>query len=129
MNKPRVLYIFKHDPFGIGGGATASRNFFYAFLQVYQGYDFDVLVAEELLEKIPLGQAAREGKEGGLKAAAWLSSVPYQASGIIRDKLKEESMDKLYLEIEIPLVYSLYSMEKLTNTKTIMVIPLSLEVY
>lgn len=53
MNKPRVLYIFKHDPFGIGGGATASRNFFYAFLQVYQGYDFDVLVAEELLEKIP----------------------------------------------------------------------------
>ncbi len=106
-------YEDRIDDVGIGA---------YLLNPLQSDYDYDVIARDyldltlpsrkELLEKISLAQAVREEKEGGLKAAGWLSSVPYQASGIIRDKLKKESMEKLYLEIEKPLVYSLYSMEK-----------------
>lgn len=50
----RILYITKHDLFGLGGGATASRNFLEAFITLFKDYEFDVLLCEELLDKIPL---------------------------------------------------------------------------
>lgn len=42
----KVLYIFKHDPFGISGGSKASRHFFEAFETIYANVSFDILVAD-----------------------------------------------------------------------------------
>ena len=85
-------------------------------------YDYDALARvylsrtipsrKELLEKTLLTQAIADGKETGTQVAAYLSRIPYEVSGIILDKLKEQSMDTLYYEIEKPLVYTLYLMEK-----------------
>lgn len=51
-NNMRILYITKHDPFGLGGGATASRNFMEAFITIFPDYEFDILICDELLHKI-----------------------------------------------------------------------------
>ncbi len=85
-------------------------------------YDYDVIAKDhldqllpsrkELLEKMSLAQAVREGKEGGIRIAGYLSSVPFMVSDVLRRKLQEKSMDRLYEEIEKPLVRSLYGMEK-----------------
>ena len=49
----RILYVTKHDLFGWGGGATASRNFLEAFVTLFKDYEFDILLCEELLNSIP----------------------------------------------------------------------------
>lgn len=42
----------------------------------------------------------------------YLSVVPFASAGNIKDSLKQKEMYKLYKEIELPCVYSLYEMEK-----------------
>lgn len=46
----RVLYILKHNPWGIGGGCYACRNYLDAFVEVFKGADFDVCICEEYLK-------------------------------------------------------------------------------
>lgn len=50
--KMKILYILKHNPWGIGGGCYACRNYMDAFRDVFHGADFDVLVCEEYLKDI-----------------------------------------------------------------------------
>ena len=40
----KVLYILKHNPWGIGGGCYASNLYFTAFLEVFKDYQFDILL-------------------------------------------------------------------------------------
>lgn len=42
MNK--ILYITKHNPWGIGGGNVASKIYLYAFLQVFKDYQIDLCI-------------------------------------------------------------------------------------
>ncbi|MGN0152391.1 MAG: DNA polymerase I [Wujia sp.] len=43
---------------------------------------------------------------------SYLSVVPYMAEPVITERLKENGMDSLYRDIELPCVYALYDMEK-----------------
>lgn len=46
----KILYILRHNPWGIGGGCYACRNYLEAFIEVFKNAYIDVLVCEEYLE-------------------------------------------------------------------------------
>lgn len=43
----RILYIFKHNPLGIGGGSTASLHYFQAIRDIFPDAVFDVVLNKE----------------------------------------------------------------------------------
>ena len=46
----KILYILKHNPWGVGGGSYASNLYLSAFLNVFSDYHFDVLICDYCLE-------------------------------------------------------------------------------
>ncbi len=46
----KILYILKHNPWGIGGGCYACRSYLEAFHEAYPGAEMDVLICEEYLK-------------------------------------------------------------------------------
>lgn len=46
----RILYILKHNPWGIGGGCYACRNYLELFSELFKDSCFDVLICSEYLE-------------------------------------------------------------------------------
>lgn len=50
MNKKKILYILKHNPWGVGGGCYACRNYMDAFMDVFHDADFDFCICEEYLK-------------------------------------------------------------------------------
>lgn len=51
----KVLYILKHNPWGVGGGCYASKSYLYAFLEVFKHAQFTVLICSEYKKDIPYG--------------------------------------------------------------------------
>lgn len=45
----KILYILKHNPWGIGGGCYACKNYFYAFTDIFSSCTFDVLYCSEFV--------------------------------------------------------------------------------
>lgn len=45
----RILYVLKHNPWGIGGGCYACRNYLQLFSEVFHGTEMDVCICEEYL--------------------------------------------------------------------------------
>ena len=74
----------------------------------------DLLVPskQDLLGKSAIGQAAREKPQELLQYGCWAAYVSLRAADVLGAKLKEEGMWKLYREIEMPLIYTLYEMER-----------------
>ena len=85
------------------------------------GYDYDVISADylgitlddkkELVGKKEINIISFED-DNLCKYMAYMSVVPYMAKDSILNKLNETEMYKLYKDIELPCVYSLYDMEK-----------------
>lgn len=48
-----VLYILKHNPWGIGGGCYASKSYLYAFLNTFDKAQFTILICSEYKKDIP----------------------------------------------------------------------------
>ena len=48
----RILYILKHNPWGIGGGCYACNNYFTLLTEVFKKATFDVLICEEYIKNI-----------------------------------------------------------------------------
>ena len=46
----KLLYILKHNPWGIGGGCYACRNYLELFTELFKDSCFDVLICSEYLE-------------------------------------------------------------------------------
>lgn len=55
----RILYILKHDPWGIGGGCYASRNYFEVFTTILSNYEFDILCCEEFSASITVHSSTK----------------------------------------------------------------------
>lgn len=66
----------------------------------------------DLLSKLSYSQAFQEKGEELFQYAAFQAAVPFQASEALEGKLKDTGMQQLYQEIEMPLVYTLYEMER-----------------
>ena len=45
----RILYVLKHDPWGIGGGCYACRNYLQLFSEVFREAEMDVCICKEYL--------------------------------------------------------------------------------
>lgn len=52
----RILYILKHDPWGIGGGCYACHNYLEAFYEVFKGSEMEILVCAEYLVYGKIGE-------------------------------------------------------------------------
>lgn len=49
----RILYILKHNPWGIGGGCYACRNYLVAFTSGLSDAQFDICINDEYFSQIP----------------------------------------------------------------------------
>lgn len=85
-------------------------------------YDYDDLARDylemtvpsqaDLLGKRQLSVALEDGDEKAGVCACYMSYIPWKALTVLEEKLKETGMYDLFTEIEMPLIYSLYRMEK-----------------
>ncbi len=66
----------------------------------------------DILGKLTLSAALKEKPEQFLIYAGYLSYVAFAAAKKVKDELKQAGVWELYTEIELPLIYSLYRMEK-----------------
>lgn len=48
----KVLYITKHNPWGTGGGCSASNMYFEAFRNVFAGFEIDFCIADSISETL-----------------------------------------------------------------------------
>lgn len=66
----------------------------------------------DLLGKKTLAAALGEELPEAVTSACYMAYVAYKASGVLKERLEKEGMLKLYREMEMPLIYSLYHMEQ-----------------
>lgn len=50
----KILYILKHNPWGIGGGCYACRNYLELFSEIFKDMHIDVLICSEYLKNAKL---------------------------------------------------------------------------
>lgn len=46
----KILYILKHNPWSIGGGCYACRNYLELFIEFFKNSEFNVLICEEYMK-------------------------------------------------------------------------------
>jgi DNA polymerase-1 len=66
----------------------------------------------DLLGKESLPSALRAEREEAVRCAGWMAMVPFRAAETVRRKLREEGMEDLYRQVELPLIVSLNRMER-----------------
>jgi len=85
----------------------------YGYEDIARDYLNHVLPSKtELLGKLSLTKAQEEKPEEFLKYCCYTSLIPFLAQSILQEKLKEQGMLSLYETIEMPLIFTLYHMEK-----------------
>lgn len=67
---------------------------------------------EDLLSKSSLEEAAEQKKEAFLQYVCYSAYIAYCASEVLEQRLEATGMKELFEQIEMPLVYSLYDMER-----------------
>lgn len=84
-------------------------------------YDYDDIAAAFLKNEIPSRKELLGKKdinafvfddEDVIKHFAYLSAIPFMAKDSIKKMLEDENLLQLYMNIELPCVFSLYDMEK-----------------
>lgn len=84
-------------------------------------YDYDDLARDyldlavpsktELLGKEKLGTALIRGEENAVSCACYLGYIAWKSMPVLEKKLTEQGMIRLFRDMEMPLIYSLYHME------------------
>ena len=74
--------------------------------------DLVVLARKEVCGKQELSEAFSPENEKTVNMAGLLSYVPRKACPVLKEKLKEQGMEELYLQIERPVTATLFDMEK-----------------
>lgn len=85
-------------------------------------YDYDDLARDylsmtvpskaDLLGKRSLGAALKEEEEKADICLCYMGYIPWKSAEVLEEKLKETGMWELFLNMEMPLIYSLYHMER-----------------
>lgn len=85
-------------------------------------YDYDDLARDylgltvpsqaDLLGKVKVSLALEQEEEKAGICACYMAYVPWKAAAVLKEKLKETEMYQLFVDIEMPLIYSLYHMEQ-----------------
>lgn len=66
----------------------------------------------DLIGKVPYAQAMREQPQQFLEAVCYPAYTAYHAMDVLMEKLAAAGMQKLFTDVEMPLVYTLSDMEK-----------------
>ena len=66
----------------------------------------------DLLGKQSLAKALEAEAPEAVTCGCYMAYVAYKAAGVLKERLENEGMLKLYREMEMPLIYSLYHMEQ-----------------
>ena len=85
-------------------------------------YDYDTLAKDYLSEDLPsrmdllgkgqIGDLLVREEEKAADCVCYMAYAVWKSAGILKKRLLDEEMYTLYTEIEMPLIYSLYHMEK-----------------
>ena len=99
-------------------GAVAA----YLLNPLKDSYGYDDLAADylgltlpsksELLGKAGLGQELAAGNEKAAECLGYMAFTAAKTAPILEEELEQTGMDRLYREIELPLIYSLFHMEQ-----------------
>lgn len=95
----KILYVLKHNPWGIGGGCYACRNYLQLFSEVFADSEIDACVCEEYLEKadvdgypnvkfVPVQQ-----RHMFSKIMSIFSGVMHRHQSVVKTLLKERNYD------------------------------------
>lgn len=90
---------------------TDTRNCFDATVAAYLLYPLKNNYTYEDVAREQLNLLIDEKAEEQVKAC-YEAFTAYAASSVLWDKLKEYQMDRLFTDIEMPLIFTLYDMEK-----------------
>lgn len=66
----------------------------------------------DLIGKENLGDLLETGDEKAVTCACYMGYIAWKAAEPLKSRLEQEEMYKLYTEIEMPLIYSLWHMEQ-----------------
>ena len=66
----------------------------------------------DLLGRQSLAKALEAEATEAVTCGCYMAYVAYKAAGVLKERLEKEGMLKLYREMEMPLIYSLYHMEQ-----------------
>ena len=110
------LSVPEDGPIGDAGVAAYLLN------PLKDRYEYDDLAADylgltlpgqtELLGKGDLGKELLSGNEKAGEVLSMMAFTALKASRILEEELRNTGMDRLYRDIELPLVYSLFHMEQ-----------------
>ena len=95
----KILYVLKHNPWGIGGGCYACRNYLQLFSEVFAGADMDVCICREYLtserkKEYPKAHFYPVGPRGFItKAMTVFTGVMHRHQSIVEALLKENQYD------------------------------------
>lgn len=95
----RILYVLKHNPWGIGGGCYACRNYLQLFSTMFADDKIDACICEEYLQKgnpsdflnvnfIPVRQRSQLGK-----LMTIFSGVMHRHQHAVKELLEENHYD------------------------------------
>lgn len=86
------------------------QNYEYADI-AEQLFGINLEGGKELLKKNSRENLLLQEKEKFVSMAGYESAVAYAARDVLRTVLEKYGMEKLYLEVELPLIYTLYDMQ------------------
>ena len=102
-------------------GARDGMVAAYLLNPLKDSYDYDDLARDylkltlpskvDLLGKADLGSSLEQGEEKALTCVCYMAYTAYASGPRLLDELKNTGMEKLFLEVEMPLIYSLHRME------------------
>lgn len=84
----------------------------YAYHDLAADYlDMTIPSRADLIGKSSIGRALEEKRDNAISCVGYMSYIAYECGKMLQKELKENGMEALFYEIELPLVYSLFSME------------------
>lgn len=116
--KKQLPYLAVED----GSSARDAQVAGYLLNPLKDTYDYDDLARDylgmtvpskaDLLGKLSLGKELERGNEKAGICLCYMGYIAWKAAPVLEEKLKQETMWNLFLNMEMPLIYSLYHMEQ-----------------
>ncbi len=98
---------------GVAGYLLDPLKDSYEYNDLAEDYlDLSIPSKTELIGKSSFKRALEENREKAVSCICYMSYVALKCHDLLHESLVKESMDKLFYEIEMPLIYSLFHMEE-----------------
>ncbi len=97
---------------GVAGYLLNPLKDTYGYDDLARDYlDMTIPSKSDLLGKRSLGDALQDGDQKAVNCVCYMGYIAWKAMPVLLERLEAEGMGKLFRELEMPLIYSLYRME------------------